>query len=134
MSIWSVLGSSKVVDTVADTVKGGLELTDKAFFTDQEKAEANAKMLDTWIKIQEATASENSIRSITRRVLAWMIMGFFVFCGFASCCLYRVDPGWSAYIMTYVVETDLHWLTLAVGCFYFGTYGIGNMMGKGKGK
>lgn len=132
MSIWSVLGSSKVVDTVADTVKGGLELTDKAFFTDQEKAEANAKMLDAWIKIQEATASENSIRSITRRILAWTITGSFLFLILAACGLYHFMPAWSEYIRNCIVETDLHWLTLTVAAFYFGTYGIGNMMGKGK--
>jgi hypothetical protein len=131
MSLLTTLfGTPKVVNTVADTVKAGVGMIDEAFYTDQEKAQNALKTWDVWLNIQKTTAQENSIRSVTRRILAWMIIGVFLLLVVSACGLYYWFPEWSAYIGTTISETQLGWLVLAVGTFYFGTYGIGTLVKK----
>ena len=128
----AILGTPKIVSTVAETVKSGVGMLDNAFYTDQEKAADAGKVMDTWLKIQNAIASENSIRSITRRILAWAIMGTFLFLVISACVIYPFDSTWALYIKNTIQETQLCWLTVAVGVFYFGTYGIGQYLQKDK--
>ncbi|MBW2645076.1 MAG: hypothetical protein JRE23_02655 [Deltaproteobacteria bacterium] len=125
-----ILGTPKVVDTVADTVKSGMGMLDNAFYTDQEKAKDAGKVMETWLAIQKATANENSVRSITRRILAWIIMGTFVLLVVAACIVWKFDPGWAAYIKDTIVDTKLAYLALIVGFFYFGSYGLGTLIKK----
>lgn len=124
------LGAPKVVDTVADTVKGGMGMLEKAFYTEQEKAENAGKVMNTWLEIQKATAQENSIRSITRRILAWLVMGLFLFLVLTACVIWKFDAGWSDYILSVISETKLSYLAMIVGFFYFGSYGIGSLLRK----
>lgn len=126
----TLFGTPKVVDTVADTVKSGVGMLDNAFYTDQEKAADAVKLMDVWIEIQKTTASENSIRSITRRLLAWTIMGVYVLIVMAACIVWKIDPEWAKYILSLLTETNLSYLALIVGFFYFGSYAIGQYMRK----
>jgi hypothetical protein len=126
----TLFGTPKIVGAVADTVKSGVSMIDKAFYTDQEKAENAMRFTNTWLKIQQATANENSIRSITRRILAWAIMGTFLALVVSACIIYCFNPAWAIYIKNTIQETQLGWLTVGVGVFYFGTYGIGSYMKK----
>lgn len=131
MSILSkFFGTPKLVDTAADAVKTGVGMLDNAFYTDQEKAADAHKMVETWIKIQETTASENSIRSITRRVLAWIIMGAFISLVIFACGAWKIDPAWADYIKQMLVDTSLGYLALIVGFFYFGSYAVGQYVKK----
>lgn len=124
------LGAPKVVDTVADTVKSGMGMLDNAFYTEQEKAENAGKVMNTWLEIQKATAQENSIRSITRRILAWLIMGLFLLLVLAACIIWKFDAGWAEYTLSVVGKTNLSYLAMIVGFFYFGSYGIGTLIKK----
>ena len=73
-----LLSTPKAAETTFEVVKKGVEGIGKCFFTDQEKAEFTLKAGEMWIRVQEAIASENTIRSMTRRVLAVMILGTFL--------------------------------------------------------
>lgn len=126
----TLFGTPKVVDTVADTVKSGVGMLDNAFYTDQEKAVDGQKIMDLWLEIQKTTASENSIRSITRRVLAWVIMGTYVLIVLAACVIWKFDSGWAKYILSLLTETNLSYLALIVGFFYFGSYAVGQYIKK----
>ena len=125
----SIFGTPKVIDTVADTVKSGVGMLDNAFYTEQEKAANNAKMMDLWLEIQKTTASENSIRSITRRYLAWVVMGTYVLIVLMACVVWKSDPAWAEYILSLLTKTNLSYLALIVGFFYFGSYAIGQYIG-----
>jgi hypothetical protein len=124
----AIFGAPRAVDAVAETVKTGASMLDNAFYTDQEKAEHQLKAWDVWLKIQATTAGENSIRSITRRILAWAIIGTFLFLLLAALLLYPISTEWSTVALKLTTETQLGWLTVAVGVFYFGTYGLGTYM------
>jgi len=125
----SIFGTPKVIDTVAETVKSGVGMLDNAFYTEQEKAANNAKMMDLWLEIQKTTASENSIRSITRRYLAWVVMGTYVLIVLMACVVWKSDPAWAEYILSLLTKTNLSYLALIVGFFYFGSYAIGQYIG-----
>jgi len=125
----SIFGTPKVIDTVAETVKSGVGMLDNAFYTEQEKAANNAKMMDLWLEIQKTTASENSIRSITRRYLAWVVMGTYVLIVLMACIVWKLDPAWAEYILSLLTKTNLSYLALIVGFFYFGSYAIGQYTG-----
>ena len=133
MGWWSVLfGTPKVVDTIADTVKSGVGMLDNAFYTDQEKASNALKFSDAWLNIQIATANENSIRSISRRLLAWAIMFVFLLLIISAGAIWKIDPEYSNFILKLISDTELGWLTIGVGAFYFGGYSLGTYLGKKK--
>ena len=74
-------GNSKAdsAKTFAQTaVEGVGSWIDEQNYTPEEKAKALAEAATTHLKLIEATANENSSRSITRRVMAWAIVGFSV--------------------------------------------------------
>ncbi len=124
----TILGTPKIVSTVADTVKSGVGMLDNAFYTDQEKATNGLKMQDLWLKIQQAIANENSIKSVTRRILAWGIVCLFLFLILAACAVWKLDPNWAEYIKGMIIETKLMYLTMIVAFFYFGYWGVSNII------
>ncbi|GAI69805.1 unnamed protein product, partial [marine sediment metagenome] len=105
MGLLSIFGSAKVVNTVADTVKTGVKMLDDAFYTEQERAVQAGKMVDAWIEMQKTIAKENSIQSITRRILAWGVMGSFLFLVLFACFVWRFNEEWAKFIKTTIVET-----------------------------
>ncbi|MDO9464685.1 MAG: hypothetical protein Q7J67_05250, partial [bacterium] len=110
----------------------GVSMLDNAFYTDQEKAADAGKIMDTWLKIQETTASENSIRSITRRILAWLVMGSFIFMTLSACVIWKFSSEWAGYVKTMLIDSQLGYLAMIVGFFYFGAYEVGRFIKKEK--
>ena len=123
MAFWDFLGTTKVADAAADTIKTGTSMLDNAFFTDQERAVAAQKFTETWLSIQDKIVSENSLSSITRRVLAYMVMGTFLGLIIFACMIWKWDPEWSAYVLHVLRETEIGVLAVAVGTTYFVYYG-----------
>ena len=110
---------SEGVNNAMTVARGVGNFIDEQNYTEEEKVVANAENLKTTLEAVKATRDENSTRSITRRVLAWMIMGSLVL------------AFWIAVIIKYVFEGDpkpminlvdafmIAELSLAVGTFYF---------------
>ena len=123
MAWWSVFGTTKMVDAAADTIKTGTSMLDNAFFTEQERSAAMQKFTETWLSIQDKIASENSLSSITRRILAYMIMSTFLGLVVFACMIWKYDSAWSAYVLKVLAETQIGVLAVAVGATYFIYYG-----------
>ena len=122
--------SEKAVDTAADVVKNGMAAIDMVFYTDEEKVKDGHKIMDTWIEMVKATAQENSAKSITRRYLAVMIMGSFLLQAFTAIGLFRYDPEWSKFVLSIMGMESF--MVGSVTIFYFGYYGIKQLLGKKK--
>lgn len=120
----TIFGSSSALKTAGDVIKNGVDMLDEKKFTEEELSKAMLEYTSTWLEIQKTIASENSIRSITRRIIAWMIIGLFLILIMASCIIYKFDNLWSSYILTIIETSKLGWLTTGVGVFYFGYYGV----------
>lgn len=123
-----IFSTPKVVDTALDVITKGVDGIGKWFFTEQEKAEFALKASNLWLKIQEATANENSIRSITRRVLAVSIMSTFLLFLIMAGVAWPFMAEWSVFLLS--LAKSLGNLVLAVAVFYFGPYAIGKYIKK----
>lgn len=78
MSFWSKLfGGNEVAVEVVKTgqmaLRGIGTYIDERTFTDEEKSKANAESVTEHLNWLKVTLTENSIRSVTRRILAWGI-------------------------------------------------------------
>lgn len=129
----TLLGTPKIVSTVADTVKSGVGMLDNAFYTDQEKAANSLKMTDIWLKIQKAIADENSIRSITRRILAWgILVNFLIIIDIGVYLVVAGNTDKVNALKAFIIDTKVGWMALSVVIFYFGYYGIQAIRGTKK--
>ncbi len=92
---------------------------DEQDFTEEEKVVARTRNTKMLIDGIVASQDENSTRSITRRVLAWMIMGSFITAFWIAVIqklVFGVDPD---DLLTIMDKFMLPELALAVGSFYF---------------
>jgi hypothetical protein len=122
--------ATTVADTAANVVTTGATMIDKAFYTDQEKAENNNKLVEMWLKLQSLIANDTGISAVARRGVAYIIMGSFCFLILFACIIWKLDEKWAEFILKTVVDTDLAYLALLVGFFFFGFYGYGKYAAK----
>lgn len=129
--IKAIFSTPRALASGLNMIDKGVEGIGKLVFTDQEKAELSAKTYETWLEVQKVIADENSIRSITRRILAVSIMSTFLFLLIMAAFTWPWMPAWSAYLLLLV--KSLSNLVLAVAVFYFGYYGVAKVInGSGK--
>lgn len=65
--------ATHVIKKAADGVYNGI---DKAIYTDEEKSEDKIIRLKSYLDFAKQTLDENSIRNVTRRWLAWGVVGW----------------------------------------------------------
>ena len=68
--VGGILGSSRTLDTVDNTINQIATGIDKFTYTDQEKAEGRQKGLDNYLAFIETTQKQNSEQSMARRNIA----------------------------------------------------------------
>ena len=115
-----------VVDKTIGHVASGL---DSAFYTDQEQAEGKLQTLGMRMEMVKSLQDEFTPRAVTRRILALIIFGNFFL--HANMWVYF---GWVKNVtmtitMKEVLGMELQ-LTLLVGFFYYGYYGIKKILGR----
>ena len=132
MDIWGWITGAQQVDKAMDIAKdatsGIIAGIDAAWFTPEEKSRAALEITQASIEMVKLTQGESTTRSITRRVLAWMIMTTFLFLLLFGTLIYKIDPAWSAYCLN--SAKALTFLATPVSIFYFGYYGIKQLRGK----
>lgn len=130
MAWWNFLTSSdKVVTTATDLAKDAASGIDMLFFTDEEKSQASAKVMESVIAMYAAEKDENSVRSKTRRILAILIFANYAAIINASAVFYCLDSKEKAAALFNLANETLADHVLAVIIFYFGYYGISKIMG-----
>lgn len=128
--IKTILGTPKIVSAVANTVKTGMAMWDKSKFTEQEQSEMSLETGKLWLRIQEATANENTTKSITRRWLACTVLfNFLSVVNIGVFLLLRGSVEKVVALKEFIVATNLGWMALTVVIFYFGYYGVQNIRG-----
>jgi hypothetical protein len=124
----TLFSTPKAIGTGLELIEKGATGIGKLVFTEQEKAELSQKTFETWLDVQKVIGSESSIRSITRRILAVLIMGTFLSFLVGSAIAWPFIPAWSAFLLG--LAKELSNLVLAVAIFYFGYYGVKQIAGK----
>jgi len=118
----------KAAEKVLDA---GIKGLDALVFTDEERAELNKQLGVQWIELQKVLGAESSIRSVTRRVIAFAVVFSFIGLVLGAAAVYPLSPEYAAFLLG-VAEGKFGWLVVAVGGFYFGPYMLGRMNGATK--
>ena len=121
-----VNAAGKIPDMADKVVGGVVSGLDNLFFTDEEKSDASAAAMAAIIDFIKSTASESSARSVTRRILAVMILSAFLILLLTAAGAYPFNAEWSKFLIE--CAGSLSGLVLAVGVFYFGPYQIGQVI------
>ncbi len=113
----------KAVNLVDDSVRGVGGWIDEQQFTEQEKAENRQRLMDFRLKVLSKTADESSVRSISRRILAWTIVGVFLMLVVTAAIGTVLGALWVKGVVTLINAMSSSYL--AVTSFYFVSH-IGN--------
>ncbi len=121
-----LLGSDKALDIVDKGLSGGVKLLDSAFYTEQEKAEHTQAMTKTWIELQTLIGKESSPTSISRRIIAWSVIGTSITTFGCGVVLIGFDD-WDKLqrLIDWTQAMKMDWAFVAVICFYFGAHVLG---------
>ena len=115
--IGNIFGAGKNAETI---IEGAVSGIDALILTDEEKIQYKQGAYELWLKLQEITANESSARSISRRVLAVMIMGSFLILLFVAAVAYPFSIIYAKFLLS--LAAQLNTLVLGVGGFYFATH------------
>jgi len=134
MGFWTWFTGAQTAEKALDTfdnltnkVAGGL---DQLFFTDQEKAEVSVETMRMHLALIQATQTESSIRSVTRRMVAWGIIGTFMFQITFSAIIWRWNQEWAKWVFSLIQA--YYELVLLVCFFYFGYFAVSSVVKKVK--
>lgn len=99
------------------TVSSGI---DKMVFSEEERSDINREVADAQIEFIKTTASENTVRSVTRRYLALAIMGVFLILILSAAVIGAFNGEYADFI--FELATSLNTLVIMVATFFFGGY------------
>lgn len=125
-SIGNLLTGSATSRDIFDRKNGHLknfgEWIGNMKFTQEEMAELDAEVAQGIRKFAVDTMSENTDRSRARRELAIFIVKFYALILFIAGMTYKLDAAWSAFWLKIAVDSELGWLVLGVGAFFWGVH------------
>jgi hypothetical protein len=108
---------SRIAEKGADGIYNGI---DKLFYTDEEKAEARAKAGSLYLDFIKVAYDENSTRSVTRRWLAFIIVGPMMGCFIGGAIANFFSPEAGKYLLSMFSEL-VPWGG-GILMFYFGSH------------
>ena len=122
--IKGLFGSSKNSETLVETAaKGIYNGLNAMFFTEEEKAQFRQQQAETVIEFAKIAYDQNSIRSITRRWLAFLVVGPAMFLIMSASVAHPFLPEYSKFLFD-VVGVLMPWAG-GVLMFYFGPHVLG---------
>lgn len=111
-----IFGDDKERDKI---VTGAISGIDKIFFTAEERADANTKVSEWYLKYLEATQPQN----LARRLIAIAVTGLWCFMLLLSVAIYPFNDEWSRIAFTALDEIVNTPFGIIIG-FYFLTHAM----------
>jgi len=109
---------SSATEKVLDGAIAGI---DKIFLTNEERLDARQKLVDGWIELQKSLGDESTTRSITRRILAILIIIPYITLVLLSAIFFKIDIEYSKFLLE-LGNGNFGLMALGVAAFYFGPY------------
>ena len=109
--------------TAGKILDAGIRGIDALVYTDEEKAEMMKKLGDQWIETQKVLLGESSIRAVTRRILAIMVMASFTFLVLLAAGVYLINQEYAKFLLE-LAQSQFGLMALGIMTFYFGPYMI----------
>jgi hypothetical protein len=115
----------KAAEKILDGTISGI---DKIFYTEEERADAKAKVFDQWLKLQEMLGEETSVRGMTRRILAIMFCGVYMLLTIGAAVAWPWAEKYADFLWE-IANAQYGWITMSVAIFYFGPYAFEKFFG-----
>jgi len=135
MAIFDIFGSKstdKATKIVGDVVGGAIKGLDALVFTKQERAEVDRRIASEVSTFVGLTLNESTVRSKTRRWLAWAFSGVFLALLAGAAIFGKTDAIYAAFLLE--LARELGSAVLAIVIFYFGYYGVNAILAGAKKK
>ena len=116
-------------EAAGKVLDAGIKGLDALVFTDEERAELTKKLGDQWIELQKTLGQETTTQSVTRRVLALLVVIPFVLLVLTAAVTYPFNVEYAKFLLD-LAESQFGWLTMGVAAFYFGPFMISRMLKK----
>lgn len=113
--------TGKVLEMADTAMKGVGTWIDEKKFTDEERSKANLMAATQYLDYVKSTMTENSVRGITRRWLAWAITAYVMF--WASIAMVFAIAGKKETVTAMIDVTNafqIGWAFAGVCALYFG--------------
>ena len=117
-------GGAPAVKTMQVYGTGGSVVTESFDATGKTAAAVRQKLADQWLDLQKTLGEETTTRSVTRRILAVLIVVPFVALVLAAAVAYPFYPEYSKFLLE-LAQSQFELLALGVAGFYFGPYMFG---------
>jgi hypothetical protein len=120
--------AEKITDTAANAINTGVKMIDEAFYTDQEKAAEKVKYTQLFLDLQKLLVNDSGVSSIARRAVATVIMITFCFLVIMAAGVFAIPTigeKWAGHILNVIDVSNLGYLAMLVGGFFFGFYAFG---------
>lgn len=118
----AIFGSSKNTETIVDGAVAGM---DKMFFTKEEKAEANLKVSEWFLRYLEATQPQN----LSRRFIAVVVVLLWALLVLIGVAAYPFDLAFSQFIFDVLKDVVMNPFLIIMG-FYFAAHVVRSAMSK----
>lgn len=113
--------ATKVLDT-------GIAGIDKIVYTEEEKADARQKLLDTWIELQKTLGGETSVRGVTRRILTFLTVLPYTLLILVAAVMYYYNVEYANFLVN-LADGKFGLIVATIVVFYFGPM-VGRILGK----
>jgi len=118
--------TAKIVDSATKIVNGAVSGIDKAFFTDEERADYAKGIMEQAVEFVKLTLNENTARSITRRIIAVLFVAEYLIIRLTAAGLIIAGNEKGEKLRAMAAEENQ--IIMAVVIFYFGYYGTMKIM------
>ena len=127
--IKTLFGGSDSVGKIAEKAADGLyNGVDKLFYTEEEKADARQKAGELYLDFIKVAYDQNTTRSVTRRWMAFLIVGPMMACFVSGCIAFFFSPDAAKFL--YRMFGELVPWGGGVLMFYFGGHMAANFGNK----
>ena len=110
----AIFGSSKNTETI---VQGAVKGLDAMVFTQEERAEANAKLGDWFLKYLAATQPQN----LARRLIAMLVVVLWALLVVLAVLVYKLDANYSQFVFQTLKDNVNTPFSIIIG-FYFAAH------------
>lgn len=132
LGLFSSKDKSTVINGAVDLVSNVRSMIDDSKFTTEEAMRANIEIADKMAEFVGDTLNENTERSKTRRFIAVMFMGFFLFLVLVLIVVWKFDKEWAEFIYKVLIDLQLSIAFITVIGFFFGSYMFRQYIGQSK--
>lgn len=118
---------SKGVDLVDDAIRSTGTWINDLSLTDEERVKYQIEVMGKYSRFLDKRLEESLPRTVSRRAMAWGIMGTFLVFFSLGAVSWFLDPAWANFLLKWFQVTGMDLLVMSVGAFYFGTHLISTL-------